>query len=433
MNNRSLRIAIFHLGFFYSGGGEKLILKEIRGLRKLGYEINCFAPFVDKRNCYPDLPEIEEVRSLLPLPPRWLPMKDPLWVLLSCILIPFMAWRFRSYDVFFGANQPGPWFAFVLSKILRKPYVIYLAQALRILHPRVVDLENGIMIREGDTRFIKALTRVAGWLIDKADRVSINHAQIILTNGEHVCHWIREVYGVDSKVCSAGCHPVPKEKLKYSKRWHGDLVVNGMRVKKPYILLTNRHSPMKRFEYALWSLKTIHKQVANISLVITGQETEYTDQLRYLVIGLGINNLVHFVGLVTEQDLNRLYLEAALYVYPSPEEDFGMGIVEAMAAGTPVLAWNNGGPTVTVVDGVTGFLIEPYDERAFAMKMLHLATDPFLAEKLGRAGYQRAMQLFSYDRHNKILEEALFEAVKSYYQLTEVKETALSAPTWLDD
>jgi len=170
---------------------------------------------------------------------------------------------------------------------------------------------------------------------------------------------------------------------------------------------------MKRFEYALWALKTIRRTAANVSLVITGQETEYTDKLRYLVDGLGLSHAVHFVGLVTEIDLARLYENAAVYVYPSPEEDFGMGIVEAMAAGTPVVAWNNGGPTVTVRDGITGFLVEPYDTEAFAERLLRLVSYPQVAEDMGRAGHSRARQLFSYERHVELLEQALLAAVGS--------------------
>jgi glycosyltransferase involved in cell wall biosynthesis len=395
-----MNIAIFHLGFFYSGGGEKLVLEEMRGLRSLGHEVTCFAPYVDRKGCYPDVPEMAEIQPLLPPPPDWLPMKDPLWVTLSCLLIPFLAFRFQSFDVFLGANQPGPWFAFVLSRLLNKPYVIYLAQPLRILHPRAVDLENGIRIREGDARYISALTKIAGKIIDRVDRMSIRHAHSILTNGEHVAQWIRSVYGVDSQVCPAGCHPILERKLSYRQRWTGSLTISSSVVPKPYILLTNRHSPMKRFEYAIWALKSIARKAPQVSLVITGQETEYTDQLRYLVDGMGLGHAVHFVGLVSEQELRELYLGAAVYVYPSPEEDFGMGIVEAMAAGTPVVAWKNGGPTVSVVDGETGFLVEPYDTQLFADCLLRLVTNRSLVERLGRKGHRRAVESFSYSRHN---------------------------------
>lgn len=405
-----MKVAIFHLGFFYSGGGEKLVLEEIRGLRNLGHEVTCFAPYVDRSECFPDAAEMAEIRSLLPPPPRWLPAFGPIWVALACLLTPFMAGQFRSFDVFLGANQPGPWLAFVLSRILHKPYVIYLAQALRILHPRTIDLENGVRIREDDTKFIEALTRGGERLVDWADRISVKHASIVLTNGDHVSAWIREVYGVENHVCPAGCHPILLEDLEYTSRWQGQLHVNGWTIPKPYILLTNRHSPAKRFEYALWALKSIKRTSANVPLVITGQETEYTDQLRYLVDGLGLRDAVHFVGLVPELDLTRLYQNAAVYVYPAPEEDFGMGIVEAMATGTPVVAWDNGGPTVTVRDGVTGFLVEPYDTEAFAEGLWTLASCPLVAERMGRAGHRRARQLFSYEQHVKLLERLLFAA-----------------------
>ncbi|MCH8877363.1 MAG: glycosyltransferase family 4 protein [Chloroflexi bacterium] len=406
----SLKIAIFHLGFFYSGGGEKLVLEEIRGLRSLGHEVTCFAPYIDRKDCFPDTQEMAEILPLLPPPPEWLPMKDPLWVTLSCLLIPFMAFRFRSYDVLLGTNQPGPWFAYVISKILGKPYVIYLAQPLRLLYPRKIDLENGIRIREGDHKFLMALKKLAGWFIDRADRLSVGNASVVLTNGSHIREWIQEVYGIDSVECPAGCHPIPERELNYGPRWRGEISVNCRDIPKPYILLTNRHSPMKRFEYALWALKEIRRSTKAVSLVITGQETEYTDQLRYLVEGLGLLDAVHFVGLVTEQDLATLYRSAAVYVYPSPEEDFGMGIVEAMASGTPVVAWNNGGPTVTVRDRLTGFLADPYDTGVFAEKLLTLSTNVALAERMGRAGHRRARQLFSYERHVRLLERLLFSA-----------------------
>ena len=405
-----MKIAIFHLGFFYSGGGEKLVLEEIKGLRALGHEVSCYAPYVDRLHCYPGVPEMDEIRPLLPPPPVWLPMKDPIWVTLSCLLIPLLSWRFRHYDIFFGANQPGPWFAFIISKILRKPYVIYLAQALRLLHPRTVDLENGIRIREGDHRFLMALKKSAGFVIDWADRLSIRNAAAVLTNGDHVKNWIWEVYGENSQLCPAGCHPIAEEKLNYEHRWEGNLSINGAFIERPFVLVTNRHAPMKRFEYALWALKWVLRQAPNLSMVITGQETEYTSQLKYLVRGLGLEGAVHFVGLVTENELQHLYRDACVYVYPSPEEDFGMGIVEAMGVGTPVVAWDNGGPTVTVRDGVTGFLVEPYDTEAFAERLLRLVTCPQVAERMGRASHRRARQFFSYERHVRLLERLLLAA-----------------------
>lgn len=415
--NRRLKVALFHMGFFYSGGGEKLVLEELRGLRALGHQVTCFAPYVDREGCFPDEPEMARIIPLLPPPPGWLPLKDAIWVLACCLLIPFMAPKFASYDVLYGANQPAPWLTFILSKILRKPYVIYLAQPLRLLHPRQIDVEKGLRIRDGDQDFVRILTALGRSFIGWADRVSVRNAHICLTNGEYVSRWVSSVYGVPTSVCSAGCHPIEESSLEYFVRWGGELRVKGQTIWKPYALLTNRHSPQKRFEYVLWALKMALREVPDLSLVITGQETEYTDMLKYLVEGLRLDKSVHFVGLVSGQELEILYRQAALYVYPAPEEDFGMGIVEAMAAGTPVVAWDKGGPTVTIQNGQTGFLVQPNETDEFSEKMCTLAANPALAERMGRAGHNRARYRFSYERHNMILEQALRTAVGSYDSL----------------
>jgi glycosyltransferase involved in cell wall biosynthesis len=428
-----VKVAIFHLGFFYSGGGEKLILEEMRGLRALGHEVDCYAPYVNREGCFPDVKEMAEILPLLPPPPPWLPMKDPLWVLLSCLLIPLMALRFRRHDVLFGANQPGAWFALVVGTLLRKPYVVYLAQATRLLHPRQVDLENGIRIREGDHRFLMAMKAMGGRVIDWADRLSVRRSSMVLTNGLHVSHWIKEVYGVDNYSCPAGCHADAAEALDYRSRWSGIVRTGEFRIRKPFILLTNRHYPMKRFEYALWALKAMLRSRRDLRLVITGQETEYTDQLRYLARGLGLERSVLFVGLVSESELASLYRQAAVYVYPSPEEDFGMGIVEAMGSGTPVVAWNNGGPSAIVADRESGYLVEPYDVDIFAQRMLNLVENPSLAEKMGRAAHRRAQDLFSYDRHNQFLELALVGAVQGLPIVAELGARLVSVPTLVEE
>lgn len=407
MNKRHLRIAIFHFGFFYSGGGEKLVLEEIKGLRKLGHDVACFAPYIDRERCFPGVSEMAEVQTLLPPPPKFLPFRHAISVLLCCLFVPFMALKFRKFDVFLGANQPAPWLTFVLSKILKKPYVIYLAQPFRLLYPRRIDLENGLRINDGDQQLVRILTKIGRPIISFADSISVKNADAILTNGSYVRRWIERIYNCQSIECPAGCYPLPEEDLRFENRYNGNVVVNGVVTPKPYMLLTNRHAPQKRFEYAIWGLKALSRVIPELCLVITGQETQYTNELRYLVESLHLNDRVIFVGLITEKELFDLYEEAVLYVYPAPEEDFGMGIIEAMAAGVPVLAWNNCGPTVTVLDGETGFLVTPHDTDAFIRRMRDLVTNPGLAECMGRAGHKRVAEFFSYEKHSKVLENVL--------------------------
>ena len=56
-----LKIAVFHCGFVYSGGGERIVLEEVLGLRRLGHEVVCFAPTLDRELCFPDF--IDQVEA----------------------------------------------------------------------------------------------------------------------------------------------------------------------------------------------------------------------------------------------------------------------------------------------------------------------------------------------------------------------------------
>ncbi len=411
MDKRKPKVAIFHLGFFYSGGGERLVLEEIRGLRERGYEVVCFAPVVDKRLSYPEMMEDLEIQPLLPQLPAWFPSRESFLIIASCFLIPLLVPRFRKFEVVYGANQPGPWFGLVIKKLLGKPYIIYLAQPTRMLYPRQVDLEAGFSLRR-NLHLLPHLVRLGKPFISWADKKSINGARVMLTGGEYTGKLIEKTYGKRRTVCYAACSPLPPKKLSYKNRWQGRLRVNGQWVKKPFILLTNRHAPQKKFEYAISAMPAVLKECPQTCLVITGEENEYTEFLKLLVERLGLKEKIIFLGFVKEKDLQKLYQQAAVYIYPAPQEDFGMGIVEAMAAGTPVVAWNFAGPTDTVVSGKTGFLAKPYDILDYASKIIKLLKNPSMVEKMGRAGWQRAEEKFSYQKRLDTLEKEINKVIR---------------------
>ena len=64
------QIAVFHCGFTYSGGGERIVIEEVLGLRRRGFKVECYAPTVDASRCYPDLIGEVRVRTFLPQLPR---------------------------------------------------------------------------------------------------------------------------------------------------------------------------------------------------------------------------------------------------------------------------------------------------------------------------------------------------------------------------
>ena len=92
-------------------------------------------------------------------------------------------------------------------------------------------------------------------------------------------------------------------------------------------------------------------------------------------------------------------------LFPSLSEPWGIVPVEAMAHARPVLAVNNGGPTESVADGETGFLLEPAPD-AFAERMRWLAERPDEVRRLGRSAAQRARR-YSWDAFVRRLDDYL--------------------------
>ena len=174
--------------------------------------------------------------------------------------------------------------------------------------------------------------------------------------------------------------------------------------------MSNRHFPQKKFEWALKAFKKIPKRYVG-QLVISGGPTWYTDHLLALVQKLRLTDRVVFVGLAKEDDLQKLYKHAAVYVYPAPEEDFGMGIIEAMASGTPVVAWDNAGPATTVIKGQTGFLVEPFNILRFAEATIEVLKDKRVYNKLRRRAIVHVHQNYTVKQHIRCLEKELLSIV----------------------
>jgi glycosyltransferase involved in cell wall biosynthesis len=94
-------------------------------------------------------------------------------------------------------------------------------------------------------------------------------------------------------------------------------------------------------------------------------------------------------------------------------ESFGLTGLEALACGTPVVAFDAGGITEWLADGATGFVVPWGDVSALADRTRQILEDDALEERLSRAGRQHA-QRFSLERHMNRLGEIYTEITTSY-------------------
>ncbi|HEV2216058.1 MAG TPA: lysylphosphatidylglycerol synthase domain-containing protein [Candidatus Dormibacteraeota bacterium] len=409
------RVAVFHCGFTYSGGGERIVIEEVIGLRRRGFQVDCYAPTVDASRCYPDLLGDLRVRTFLPQLPRWFPFREAVQMAAASLLMPLYAWRFRGVDAIVGCNQPSAWIAWWAARLIDVPYVVYLNQPNRLVYPRSIDRQTGWVVNS-DYRLLAAIVLRATRFVAWADRRSVQEADQLLVNGNYIGDIIRGIYKRDAIDCPAGCHvvasgyPVPLQ-----SRFSGGLTINGYPIRRPYVLLTNRHYPQKRFDLAIRAMALVREKHPRAQLVIPGPATAHTVELHALVKELGLGDSVLFLGTITEDELQRLYEGAAVYVYPAPEEDFGMGVLESMAKGVPVVAWNQAGPTVTVGEG-TGHLVEPLVVEDYAAGIVALLDDPEKNQATGERAFEWARR-FDWERHTDVLERTILEVARSHERI----------------
>jgi len=178
------------------------------------------------------------------------------------------------------------------------------------------------------------------------------------------------------------------------------------------ILFVGRCYPrQKGLEYlvkAIQLLPSRHK----VHLKIVGEDWGGLQNLRALARSLAVEEQVTFTGPLPRCEVIRAYGSADIFVLPSLFEPFGIVLLEAMAAGLPVVASRVGGIPNVVLDATTGLLVPPGDSRALAQALEQLIFDPLLRRRMGDAGRLKAAA-YSWDlllpRILKVYAEAITE------------------------
>jgi glycosyltransferase involved in cell wall biosynthesis len=147
-------------------------------------------------------------------------------------------------------------------------------------------------------------------------------------------------------------------------------------------------------------------------------EKFYMERFRKEVRDAGLENKLTINDF--RADMPDVFAAFDIFILPSIlPEPFGLVVIEAMASGKPVVATAPGGPSETVVDGETGFLVPPSDASAMVQALEVLLADPQKRISMGDAGRRRACEMFSLPRYVTEFEE-LYDAV--------LKETGVTAP-----
>jgi glycosyltransferase involved in cell wall biosynthesis len=129
------------------------------------------------------------------------------------------------------------------------------------------------------------------------------------------------------------------------------------------------------------------------------------NELRGQIEEQGLQDVVHLPGPKPQHELRTRLADASVFALPSvPETEGGMDnlptvIMEAMATGLPVVSTSIGGIPEMVVENETGFLVQPEDAVALSGAIEKVTSDRSLGQKLGQAGHERALKLFSIEKN----------------------------------
>jgi glycosyltransferase involved in cell wall biosynthesis len=159
----------------------------------------------------------------------------------------------------------------------------------------------------------------------------------------------------------------------------------GLDPTRPVILHVGRIDVDKQVEVVVRAAaKSVRSAAAQLVMVGDGTQRE---AVRRLAEDLGIREHCHFPGFVSAGgDLPGLYRLASAFVTASEIETQGLVLLEAMAAGVPIVAVSAGAVPELVSNGVNGYLVARHDEAAMAERLTALLLNPEQARALGRAG-----------------------------------------------
>ena len=167
----------------------------------------------------------------------------------------------------------------------------------------------------------------------------------------------------------------------------------------PVVIWVGYPVPFKRAPMLLIAFALAREEVPNAHLLFVGDLARSKQDLPALAASIGLQDHVTFTGRVPHGELPIYYQVADLYVLTSAYEGFGRVLMEAAAAGLPLLASGRGGVSEMVRNGETGVYLPEHEDlgRQFADQIVALLRDPGLRAQYGAAAQKLALSELNAD------------------------------------
>jgi glycosyltransferase involved in cell wall biosynthesis len=285
------------------------------------------------------------------------PLPDPLWHLATA------ARASRSCDVFLSTNSYlTAWFTTVPTALV------------------VYDL-----VAFGDEA--RAQSR-AGRIERATIRLALKRAKAVAC----ISNATRDDLAARFPSAAQKAHVIPLAADSIPPGATADGVPERLGLDRPYVLAVGTIEPRKNLERLVEAWLILPEELRSRHLLALVGPRGWDDSA---ILAAAHGAGARLLGQVSDADLAALYAGSECFAYPSLQEGFGLPVLEAMSAGSPVVTSNTS--SLPEVAGDAALLVDPRDARAIAGAIERLLTDPELAERLRAKGRSRA-QAFSWER-----------------------------------
>lgn len=262
----------------------------------------------------------------------------------------------------------------VVSKVLMKTFIVTVHGA---------DISYGSMQNRTMKCFVYTTLKAANKIVVASDYIRRKCSEALGTNSQKVT------------VIPNG---VDIAKLKRPK----NVIPNALRFTKSkgekMILTVGNLIERKNHQSVIRALPMVLQNIPNTTYVIVGNGPTL-HELKRIVKSVGVTDNVQFVGQVDDEKLREYYHSCDVFIMPSTQEGFGIAYLEASACSKPIIGSITTAAQEVIIDGVTGFLVNPLDDEAISKLLLKVLSDRQLMNKMGVQGRKMIFEKYLW-KHN---------------------------------
>mmetsp|Transcript_11684 Transcript_11684/g.17701 ORF Transcript_11684/g.17701 Transcript_11684/m.17701 type:complete len:461 (-) Transcript_11684:88-1470(-) len=414
---KAMRVAVIHLDLGI-GGAERLVVNIACAMQDLGHTVQVYTSHHDPNRCFEETKTGGALHGKIYVMGDWIPRQIFGMFTALCAIM-------RMFYLAFGVccSEDRPDIVFIDGVSMPIPILQYFGiPVLFYCH-----FPDKLLCTQRKS-FLKRAYRLP---IDVLEETTTGCADTILVNSKFTAETFMEEFNVLGRWCEPkvlypsiedpSTHNQDK-KLSTSNR-------DSVSYIQPYEYVftsLNRYERKKNVYLAIDSFKLLleskssrdSSSVLSAVLVIAGgydsrvkENVEYFEELVKHVQDCGIEKNVVFRRSIDDEERDQLLTHSTAILYTPSNEHFGIVPIEAMCAGTPVIAVSSGGPKESIEHNVTGFLCSESPDD-FMSAMLQLVQSSSLRTEMSANGIDRITRKFSNTAMRKQLQTYLVDTVR---------------------